>query len=52
MVRVTDIVAQKIRLMDEQIKFLEYVWLLCPTDYKDQAVNNYKGKVPDKYKGC
>ncbi len=48
--KVGRLVADKIRLMDEQLKFLEYVWSLCQADMQDQAINNYKGKVPDKYK--
>ena len=40
------IVATKIRIMNEQIKFLEYAFSLSD---KDKAINSYTGKVPDKY---
>ena len=42
------IVAEKIRLMDEKIKFLEYAWSLVMD--KDKVINNYTGLVPSKYK--
>lgn len=47
MTKAASLVAEKIRLMNEQIKFLEYAWSFAD---KNKLINNYTGKVPDKYK--
>lgn len=39
----------KFHLMDEQIKFLEYVWSCLHEEEQEFYINNYKGHVPTKY---
>lgn len=44
------LVQAKLRLNDEQIKFLDYVWRCQTEDAKDFYRNNYTGSLPAKYK--
>lgn len=48
--KVGQLVAEKIRLMDEQIKFLEFAWLRFTASEQNLIKGDYLGKVPDKYK--
>ena len=42
-------VRQKLLLMDEQIKFLEFIWNDLPQKVRDTYINDYIGRVPYKY---
>ena len=44
------IVATKIRLMGEEIKFLDYIWSTLTEETKDKLINDYLGFIPSKYK--
>lgn len=43
------LVQAKLRQMDEQIRFFEYVWGCMTQDERDFYTNNYRGPVPPKY---
>ena len=44
------IIATKIRLMNEQIKFLEYVWNSLSDKDQNNLLKDYLPEVPNKYK--
>lgn len=43
------LITAKIQHMEEQIKFLEPIWNKLSRKDKDRYLNNFSGKVPDKY---
>lgn len=45
MTAAAEAVRLKIHLMDEQIRFLEWVWRQVPQVERDELINNYAGKV-------
>ncbi len=46
-----NLVAWKLRLMAEQIDFLEAAWNSLSQEQKDILINNYVGRIPAKYSG-
>lgn len=46
-----NLVAWKLRLMADQVKFLEAAWNSLSQEQKDRVINNYVGRVPMKYSG-
>lgn len=45
-----DLVILKLRQMDAEISFLEYIWSKLNSSERDYYINNYQGSLPDKYK--
>jgi hypothetical protein len=45
-----EILATKIRLMDDEIKFLEFAWAGLSQFERDKIINEYVGTIPRKYK--
>lgn len=45
-----ELIRLKLLRMGEQLEFLEYVWNLLQGAEQDHYLNNYKGKIPNKYK--
>lgn len=44
-----DVIVMKIRMMEADLKFLDWVWTELDEKTKTKLVNNFKGDVPSKY---
>lgn len=44
-----DLIVMKIRSMEAELKFLEWVWTELTQEQRDFFINNFVGEVPSKY---